>query len=394
MRRQDQIAEARKLLAHLSDRTTALADGVYRNPVSDYTCPQQGARERELFFRNGPINIGLSALLPRAGDWMTHDYAGVPILIVRRADGSLGAFLNVCRHRGARVAEGCGPGNSGSGGAGSFSCPYHGWTYGLDGALVARPEEPSFAAAERATHGLRALPVVEKHGMIWVGLIPDRPLAVDRLLDGVADDLAAYDLRSYHHYETRVLRREMNWKLAVDTFGETYHLAYLHPDTVSPLFHNNCATFTAFGRNHRMIAARRTFDELRDQPEAAWNLFEHSAIVYVLFPNTVFLFQRDHVETWHIFPADRVDSCAMYVSLYIPEPAAGDSAKRHWDNNFNLLMTTVESQDFPACEGMQRGFLSGAQESIVFGRNEPALQHYHRSIAAALAEPHQQMAAE
>ena len=104
--------------------------------------------------------------MPKPGDWMTHDYAGVPILLLRRADGSLGAFLNVCRHRGARVAEGCGSGAS------SFSCPYHGWTYGLDGALVARPEEASFAAAERATHGLRALPVVEKHGMIWVGPNP------------------------------------------------------------------------------------------------------------------------------------------------------------------------------------------------------------------------------
>src|SRR6266705_676670 len=266
MRREDQIVEARKLLAHLKDRTTALADGVYRNPVTDYTCPNQAARERELFFRSGPINIGLSALLPGAGDWMTHDYAVVPILLLRRADGSLGAFLNVCRHRGARVAEGCGADAS------SFSCPYHGWTYALDGSLVARPEESSFAAAERATHGLRALPVVEKHGMIWVGPTPDMPLDIDGLLDGVAKDLAAYRLDTYHHYETRVLRREMNWKLAVDTFCETYHLAYLHPDTVSPLFHTNRATFDGFGRNHRLMAARRTLDELRGQPEAAWNV--------------------------------------------------------------------------------------------------------------------------
>ena len=108
MRRQDQIAEARKLLAHIDNRTTALADGIYRNPVTDYTCPRQAARERALFFENGPLNIGLGALLPRAGDWMTHDYAGVPILLVRRDDGSLAAFLNVCRHRGARIVEGCG----------------------------------------------------------------------------------------------------------------------------------------------------------------------------------------------------------------------------------------------------------------------------------------------
>ena len=86
--------------------------------------------------------------MPRPGDWLTHDYAGMPILLVRRDDGSLGAFLNVCRHRGARVvAEGCGTRRK------DFPCPYHGWTYGLDGSLIARPDEASFAAAERATHG-------------------------------------------------------------------------------------------------------------------------------------------------------------------------------------------------------------------------------------------------
>jgi phenylpropionate dioxygenase-like ring-hydroxylating dioxygenase large terminal subunit len=91
---------------------------------------------------------------------MTHDYTGVPILLVRRPDGSLGASLNVCRNRGARVAEGC------STGATSFSCPYHGWTYGLDGALVARPDERSFTAVDKATRELRTLPVVEKYGIV------------------------------------------------------------------------------------------------------------------------------------------------------------------------------------------------------------------------------------
>jgi phenylpropionate dioxygenase-like ring-hydroxylating dioxygenase large terminal subunit len=388
MRRQDQIAEAKKLLAHIDNRTTDVAATVYRNPVTDYTCPRQAARERDIFFRDGPINVGLSGLLPHAGDWMTHDYTGVPILLVRRGDGALGAYLNVCRHRGARIAEGCGAA------ARSFSCPYHGWTYGLDGGLIARPEEGSFPAVERAAHGLRPLPVVEKDGMIWVGTRPDTALDIDRLLDGAAGDLASYRLASYHHYETRLLRREMNWKLAVDTFCETYHLQYLHHDTISPLFYNNRATFETFGRNHRMIAARRTIDELRGQLEADWDVYTHTAIVYVLFPNTVFIFQRDHIESWHFFPGGEPDRCSMYVSLYIPEPAASDSARRHWDNNFNLLMATVEMQDFPTCEGMQRGFPSGAQDAIVFGCNEPALQHFHRSIAAALAEEEPRLAAQ
>ena len=74
--------------------------------------------------------------------------------------------------------------------------------------------------------------------------------------------------------------------------------------------------------------------------------------------------------------------------------STSDSAKRHWDNNFNLLMATVELQDFPTCEGMQRGFLSGAQDSIVFGRNEPALQHFHRAVTAALADAEPRLAAQ
>jgi phenylpropionate dioxygenase-like ring-hydroxylating dioxygenase large terminal subunit len=379
MRQEDLIVEARKLLGHLKNRTTALADDIYRNPVTDYTCEKQAEHERELFFRKGAFTVGLSALLPNPGDWMTHDYAGVPILLARDKEGKLGGFLNVCRHRGARVAEGSGSGEK------DFRCPYHGWCYGLDGALIARPDEASFAAAPRETHGLRPLPVVEKYGMIWISPDPEAKFDVDDLLCGMGEDLAAFGLDTYHHYETRVLHRKMNWKLAVDTFGETYHLQHLHPNTVDPLFHSNRCTFDAFGPNHRMLAARKTFDALRQVPESEWDVFDNTVLISVLFPNTVFTYQRDHIETWHMFPGNTVGETVMYVSLYIPERVDNPKAKEHWDRNFNLLMATVEMEDFPTCEGMQRGFLSGAQDAITFGRNEPALQHYHKSIRAALA---------
>jgi phenylpropionate dioxygenase-like ring-hydroxylating dioxygenase large terminal subunit len=379
MRRQDQIVEARKLLGYLDNRTTALAESVYRNPVSDYTCENQAERERELFFRKGAFNVGLSALLPNPGDWMTHDYSGVPILLARDKDGKLGAFHNVCRHRGARIAEGSGSGEK------DFRCPYHGWCYGLDGALIARPDERSFAAAPRETHGLRPLPVVERYGTIWVSPNPDAQFDVDEMLGGLAGDMAAYNLDGWHHYETRVLRRKFNWKLGVDTFGETYHLQHLHPTTVDPIFYSNRCTFDAFGPNHRMLAARKTFDALRGKPEHEWDVFDNTVVICVLFPNTVFTYQRDHIETWHFFPGDKPDECVMYVSLYIPDPVRTQANKDHWDRNFNLLMATVEMEDFPTCEGMQVGFKSGAQNAITFGRNEPALQHFHKSVTAALA---------
>jgi phenylpropionate dioxygenase-like ring-hydroxylating dioxygenase large terminal subunit len=379
MRHQDQVAAGRRLLHFLDTRTTAMAEGVYRNPVEDYTSPAQAAREAELFFRRGPINVGLSALLPRPGAYRVHDWLGVPILLLRDANGAVRAFLNVCRHRGARVAEGCGD-------AASFSCPYHGWTYGRDGALVSRPDDRSFAEVPKATRGLTPLPAAEKDGLVWVAASPGLALDPDAALGPLAAELAGYQFGNWHHYETRVLRPRINWKLAVDTFLESYHIGVLHMKTIAPILHTNLGTFDAFGPHLRLVMARRTIDGLRRLPESEWDLIPLSAVIYVVFPNTVLIVQGDHLETWHIFPAGNgVDESAMYISLYTPEPALTASARGHWDRNFDLLMATVEKEDFPLSEGIQRGFYAGAQSEVVFGRNEPALQHFHRSVKAALA---------
>src|SRR5690606_23728490 len=126
--------------------------------------------------------------------------------------------------------------------------------------------------------------------------------------------------------------------------------------------------------------------EMRSRPETEWDLVRQSAIVYAVFPNSIFIMQGDHLETWHVYPAGNgVDEAAMVISLYTPEPAETDSARRHWDRNFDLLMATVDAEDFPVGERIQQGFYAGAQPHIIFGRNEPALQHFHRSIRAALA---------
>jgi hypothetical protein len=113
-------------------------------------------------------------------------------------------------------------------------------------------------------------------------------------------------------------------------------------------------------------------------------VLKHVAIVYELFPNTVLVWQGDHMETWRVFPGKTPDESVMHASLYIPEPAATDKAKRHWDRNMKLLLDTVEKEDFPLGEDMQRGFHSDAQDHLLFGRNEPALAHFHRSVHEAL----------
>lgn len=378
MKHDAQVEQIHKIFRYLDAGTTSLADEVYTNEVTDYTCSRQASQESEMLFRRSPLLVGLSCELPNPGDYVTDDFSGIPILAVRDDNGQINAFMNVCRHRGARVADGCGSGKS------SFSCPYHAWTYDRKGRLKSIPFEQGFEGIDKETRGLRLLPVVEKYGMVWVVPTPGESIEIDAHLAEMAGDLAAFGLDNYSHYETRVLEARLNWKLVIDTFLETYHLNVLHKNTIAPILHSNLGTFDAMGSNLRMIGSRKTIDVLRDKLEKDWDLVKHSALVYVLFPNTVFIMQGDHLETWRVYPDGGPDASKMHVSLYTPEPAVTEKAKKYWDKNMDLLMATVLNEDFPLAENIQRNFRSGAQEAITFGRNEPALAHFHRSIKKAL----------
>src|SRR5262245_33457192 len=124
MNRQGQIGLLKRLLNYVDTQTTCLADAPWRNDVSVYTDPEHAKREQQILFRQHPILMGFSSEWEAPGAFRTDDYLGVPILVSRGRDGTLRAFLNVCRHRGAKVARGCGK-------ARIFVCPYHAWTYDL-----------------------------------------------------------------------------------------------------------------------------------------------------------------------------------------------------------------------------------------------------------------------
>lgn len=382
MRHETQVELTHRIFNYIDTKSTARVESVFYNDVTTYTAPQRLAHEKEILFRAYPLLLGLSCQVKNPGDVLTNDDTGIPILVVRAQSGKLNAFMNVCRHRGSRVVEGCGSGKR------DFMCPYHGWTYDDDGQLIAIPDAESFADLDRTQHHLTPLPVVEKYGLIWVTPKPGAPIDIDAYLGGLERDLVGYGLDSYHYYQTRMIRRKINWKIMADTFLETYHFATLHRNTVGPIFYSNLATSDPFGLNVRLVGVRKSITKLRDKPEAEWNLIPHIAVVNVIFPNSVLVIQGDHIETWHAYPVgDRVDECVMYASLYAPEPITTEKAIRHWDANMDLLMRTVEQEDFPVSEGIQRGCFSGAQEHVTYGRNEPALIHYHRSLRHALGLP-------
>ena len=381
-----EIAILKTLLDHVDGGTTAMRDAPWRNEVTAYTCPERHALEERVLIRGRPVVMGLSCDWPEIGSYRTDDLTGAPILIVRGRDRKLRAFLNACRHRGAKVVDGCGTSRA-------FKCPYHGWTYGNDGLLRGIPEEETAFPGVRAERpGLTPLPLAEKHGMVWVMPTPSEDhsgdLDIDPWLHGLGADLAHWKLESHHFHARHVHYEEMNWKLLVDTFFEGYHFGFLHHETLRDILIHNVCDFESFGPNHRLVYPRIKITRLKAKPESEWDLMWNSTMVYSMFANTVFSPQGDHMEVFRMFPVDgRPDRAVLETSLYIPKPVENADEKRHWDANLALAVDVITTEDFPAGRTMQIGFGSGAQSHVVYGRNEPGLAHYHRSIREALGLP-------
>ena len=380
MRHETQVRLAERILEHLENETTDLFDDVTINPAKAYTCPQRFEAEQDII-RREPVLMGLSCTLPHPRSYLTDDNTGIPILMLRDNDGRFRAFLNACKHRGSRLLDGAGRARQ------RIVCPYHAWTYDLEGQLVHVPQQDAFPGLDIAACGLTELPALEEHGLLWVRPQGAEPIHGPTHLAGLEADFSNFGFDRYHHYETRRIDCKMNWKVIIDTFLEPYHFTPLHNDTVAPIFFPSLCLFDPYGRNIRETFPRRTIVDLRDQSPSNWDLIKHTAVVYVLFPNSVFVMQADHAEVWRVFPSGgRPDRSHVFLEFYIPEPAETEKARGHWDRNMSLVMRTVEREDFPTGEGAQKAFASGALESVIYGRNEPALAFFEKTMAAAVGE--------
>jgi phenylpropionate dioxygenase-like ring-hydroxylating dioxygenase large terminal subunit len=382
MDRQQQIDLLKRLLHYLDTRSTALAEAPWRNDVAVYSDPQHAARERTVLFRQWPLLMGFASEWPTPGSFRTDDYAGVPLLIVRGRDGKLRAFLNVCRHRGAKVAQGCGK-------ARLFVCPYHAWSYDLAGKVMGIPDERNFPDVRGERSTLMPLPIAEKHGLVWVIPTPAADATtqfdIDPWLGGLGPELESFGFASWAFHDKRIVPEAMNWKILVDTFHEAYHIGFLHKDSLKEILHGNVTDFLPFGYNHRLVVPRKKLERLKAEPERTWDLMWNTSIIYCLFPNTLLIVQGDHVELARIFPRqERVDRAVMELALYVPKAPASEEERTHWERNMQLVLDVVTGEDFPAGRTIQMGLTSGAQTHLVYGRNEPAMIHYHRSLREVL----------
>ena len=186
------------------------------------------AQERERVFASSWIPVAREEDVSRPGDFVTMDIAGDPVVVARGRDGALHAVANVCRHRGTTIIED-------AGNVASLQCPYHRWTYRLDGQLLSAPHMEGIDGFVIGDVCLPRFAVDTWLGWVFVNLDPDAaPLAPQ--LDGLAAICAPYDLASMRRVGVLYYHQTWNWKITLENFAESYHHAGVHGSTLQPIF--------------------------------------------------------------------------------------------------------------------------------------------------------------
>lgn len=403
MKQELQVEILKELMRQLDEGKNIDSGEQYKMPTSAYVCPDIAAKERDLFFQNHPQLIGLSGELPDPGSFMTIDDFGTPVLATRDKQGRFHAFLNACRHRGVRVAA------EERGRKNLFTCPFHAWSYSNGGDLIAVPDEDHFGDIDKPCNGLIKLPAVEQDGLLWVHPQPDGELDVKQLLgDTLSEEIASHNLQALAYGGNKTITMNLNWKLANDTFGETYHFGKLHKNTLGRTTPGNNLHFEEFGRHHRFVTASRAIDQLRNLPEAEWNIKVGAAfILYYLFPNITLIVTRDSCIIVRMYPdpnnagRSTTQICAYFSAQLLEAERSGEievlTEDKVYDTDANgvgtlastmeVFTSTVEQEDFLMGEYQQKSAENGVLKEIQFGRNEPPLHHFHKTFREALDLP-------
>jgi Rieske 2Fe-2S family protein len=373
------LALFRELLALAGRGAGQMGERPFHVQSDIYCDPARHELERARVFRRLPLVLGHAAMLPAADDALTVDLLGSPVILTRGRDGVVRGFLNACRHRGARLLDAptvvSRP---------ALVCPYHNWTYGLDGALRHVPCPEGFPGLVLADRGLVPIPLAECHGLLFAILDP-RAQWTDELrppnyLAGLADDLAVHDFAGMHLFARAVSRRRANWKLVIDAFQETYHVRRLHRASLGRFFLDNVAIMEPFGPHTRSALARTEFAEIAGLPEAAWDARRHASFAYFLFPNTIIVLHPDFTSVLGIFPEAADESTFVHVML-TPHPPRDDRERDHWQRSFDLIEGGVfQGEDLWISEQIQRSLTSGANDTFLAGRFEHGIRMFHTAL--------------
>lgn len=361
--------------------STDSADTIYHLPIRNFVDLDYHQAELEGLFYPHPQAVGFASEVANPGRFITRVTAGgLPLIVTRDERNRLHALVNVCRHRGARIMD------APEGETRQLTCPFHAWCYGLDGAITAIPGADGFEGMSREDHALAALPVEERHGLIWVQNRREGAVSIaDWLGPALDQELAAFRLVDYHLQYRQEFEVHANWKLTMDGFLESYHVRSLHRDSIGPYFYSNVSTVDKLGRHIRTVLPRRRIDRMLELPEEEWSLLDNAVVVYATLAGAVLAWQSGHFDVFLMRPDEqRADRSRVTLGMLVPEHRRDETEL--WQRNWERTTSTVAAEDFVQAENIQAGFAAGIQEHLTIGRNELGMQHFYQEIKTLLGE--------
>jgi Rieske 2Fe-2S family protein len=354
-----------------------------------YLSDQLFALERERIFYREWFCVAREEEIPNPGDYLSRDVAGESVLLVRTKDGGLAAHYNVCRHRGSRLVPECGSGSF----SGGIRCPYHSWTYTLEGALRTAPfleEGDGLAKSDLALHPVG---VESWGGFIFLHLTPAdakaRGQTLQSQLGGVPERLRRYPLSQLRVAGRIEYEIAANWKVMLENYNECYHCGAVHPELcrLVPAFkqrggaeldwergipHREGAwTFTGSGPTNRAPFEGLSEDErVRHKGE-------------LVYPNLLLSLSAEHVAVFTIWPHAPGRTRVVCEFLFHPDEVAKpdfdpSDAVDFWD--------LVNRQDWAICESVQRGMTSRVFQTGYYAPMESSSLDIRRYIRERLGE--------
>jgi glycine betaine catabolism A len=326
-------------------------------PGLDYWSPDIYDLERERVFARGWYCVGRATSFEAAGDYQVHEVAGEELIVLRDREGSLRAFANSCRHRGTQLLQGQGRLR------GAITCPYHAWTYGLDGRLRATPNVRAEDGIDAASLPLHRVELAEWDGFVFVNLDGDAPALDVELSEHPESPLA---LARYRVGELAVGARleydvAANWKIVVENYHECLHCPTVHPELVKivPLYRRGeveeegqlLGNSMGEGLTSFTMTGTSTLPPLSGLDDVDVHTFYG---VYV-FPNLILNYHSETVNSVTIHPRGPERTLVVSEFLFRPETVAQDGFDPNEVVDFRDL---VAKQDWVVCEVAQRGVRS------------------------------------
>jgi choline monooxygenase len=342
----------------------------YTIPAAWYVDERITHLENQQVFGSNWIAVGRTDQVAAAGQFFTFDLAGEPLVIVRGTDNTLRAFFNVCRHHAAAVATApCGV-------AQLLRCPYHGWTYGLDGSLKGTPEFAGVCNFDRAENGLLPVRVETWENFIFVNLDQQAPALEDYLGD-LPQRLAPLSVYSLGFFARKSYTLACNWKVYVDNYLDGgYHVPHLHKGLNSVLDYSE---YTIENGEHYALQSSPLVAS--QDASVAHTRTGDRAYYYWLYPNFMINIYQGVMDTNLVLPLG-TDRCQVVFDFFFADTSA---EKTHYNEESVAVSDRVQAEDVDICESVQRGLYSrayGAGRLSV--RRETGEHLFHRLLAADL----------